>query len=243
MKVNINVITTEAQKNLQEKLSKLAKEEMPFVTALTLTKTAFYIKTDMEGVIVRNFKNPNAYTRNSIYAKYATKSNQEAVVNIKNVNGKGTSAAQYLLAEVFGGKRHAKRSEVLLRSIGIMHDDETWVPGSGIRTDSGGNVTGGQMQQILSALGAQSDRYQNSTDNSKKKNKTVADIYFAQYGPNVRGVFKAGPKRSASMLLRFVPYVPSYSVKLPFNKIAQSSANRHYEKAFNEAVNKVLKKS
>lgn len=228
----IKVDTKTAEKDIKRFM--FNEKQVKFIFALALTKTSQAIKKDLEGSIKRNFDRPNSYTRNAIFMKYSTPEKQQITVGVKNYSEKGTSAQNYLMAEVFGGKRQAKGSEVLLRSIGIMKPDETWVPGSGVKLDSYGNISQGVIQKILSALSGQRDRYQNINRASKRKTNT-ADIYFAEYG-QTRGVFKAGPKGTQSMLMRFRPSSPTYKIRFPFNKIAQESANRNYDKAFKDAL-------
>lgn len=228
----IQVDTRQAQEDIKKYM--FNEKQVKFIFSHALTKTSQAIKKDLQGVIKRNFDRPVAYTRNSIYTQWSTPEKQQITVGIKSTSEKGTAAGKYLMAEIFGGERRAKGSEVLLRAIGIMKPNETWVPGSGAKIDSYGNMSTGNIQQILSALSGQRDRYQNINRSSKRKTNT-ADIYFAQYG-NTRGVFKAGPKGTQSMLMRFRPSAPTYKIRFPFNKIAQESANKHYYKSFKDAL-------
>lgn len=236
-----HIQTQKASKEMKDAFKQLVETEMPFASALTLTKTAQAVKKDIEGAILRNFDNPTPYTQRSVFMKAATKQNQEAIVWIKEWGDKGTPAAKFLLSQVYGGERKLKGSEKLMQERGIMKPGETWTPGMGAKVNQYGNITGGQIQQILSAVGAQRDKYQNSTDRSKRKNKAQDSIFFAQFG-STRGVFKKGPRGSLSMLLRFSgkSSPPAYRVRLPINTIAAGSAERHYEKAFYSAVQYVI---
>ncbi len=222
-------------------LTDLKEREMPFASALTLTKTAQFVKKDIEGAILRNFSNPTPYTQRSVFMKAATKTNQTAVVWIKEWGDKGTPAAKYLLPEVQGGERAAKPSEKLLQRSGVMKSGESWTPGFGARKNAYGNIAPSEIVKVLAATSSLMDPYQNSTERSKKRNKGQASIFFAQFG-NTRGIFKRGARNSLSMILRFSgnTSMPSYKVRLPFVKIADGSAKRHYDKAFRASIQQVI---
>ena len=237
----IHIQTKQASAELKKRLTDLKDREMPFASALTLTKTAQFVKKDIEGAILRNFSNPTPYTQRSVFLKPATKTNQTALVWIKEWGDKGTPAAKYLLPNVQGGERPSKPSEKLLQRSGVMKSGETWTPGSGARKNAYGNIAPSEIVKVLSATSSLLDPYQNRTERSKKRNKGQASIFFAQFG-NTRGVFKKGPRNSISMILRFSGETspPTHRVRFPFVKIADGSAKRHYDKAFESAVQQVI---
>lgn len=95
------------------------------------------------------------------------------------IRGKGQTigvsvpAESYLRAEIRAGQRRAKRMEVLLQRKGILPQGWVTTPGQGARLDSYGNMSRGQIVQILSwvqAFGADSRRA-NSTEASRKRAK------------------------------------------------------------------------
>lgn len=70
--------------------------------------------------------------------------------------GKGVPPEKILLAEVFGGRRRAKRAEVALQRVGVLPPGWGMVPGEGAKPhmDAFGNVKGSFLVQLLSYLQA-----------------------------------------------------------------------------------------
>ena len=58
------------------------------------------------------------------------------------MGGKGIEPEKILQAEIFGGSRRPKRSEVALRRVGILPDGYFLVPGQACPLDQYGNVKG-----------------------------------------------------------------------------------------------------
>lgn len=63
-----------------------------------------------------------------------------------------TPASRYMLPQVAGGNRVAKRFERLLQAAGLLPAGWFAVPGAGARLDAYGNVSRGQVIQVLSQL-------------------------------------------------------------------------------------------
>ena len=161
------------------------------------------------------------------------------IIGIKGYKEKGTSAAQYLRAEVEGGRRAMKGSETLLMRKGYLKEGQALLPGPNIRLNGNGNVPAGMYQKILSALDAQSDRGQNTKAYGKQRNKTTQNIFFAKMG-STTGIYQRGPRESLALLFR-VTDTPTYRIQFPFTTIASKSAQRHVGKAFKEAIEFTLK--
>lgn len=139
-------------------LDALQREQIPFAMALALTETAKDIKAAERKEMLDVFDRPTPYTLNSLFLKPATKQRLEAQVYIKDEFGtaKGTPATKYLAPQIFGGRRNQKRFELALQrsaKLPIGFNEEIYaVPGEGARLDAFGNVSRGQIVQILSDL-------------------------------------------------------------------------------------------
>jgi len=94
------------------KLTKALLKQVLFAMAKALTQTAVQAQTDIVQAMTQVFDRPTPYTLNSTYVSPATKDRLEATVKLKDVSAKGLPATKYLAAEVFGGTRNAKRSEI-----------------------------------------------------------------------------------------------------------------------------------
>ena len=94
------------------------------------------------------------------------------------------------------GPRELKRSERLLQRSYQMPKGMYFVPSRAMRKNKFGNISQGQMQQIISGLGAQSDM----TNNSKGAKRLV---YFVDDIDGTHAVWQR-TKRGAKPVLIFV---------------------------------------
>lgn len=130
---------------------------IPDAAALALTNTAHAVRQAEYDHMRSVFDRPTPFTLNSLYVKAASKQNLSAVVWLK------PGANNYLHAQIFGGTRNLKRFEKALQRVrgGIigqaMPSDMFAVPGSGVRLDAYGNMSRGQIIQILSAFQSAQD--------------------------------------------------------------------------------------
>ncbi|SDJ60807.1 hypothetical protein [Pseudomonas indica] len=154
---------------LRERLDDLKdlERQLPFVTALALTETAKLVKTRLEDEMRSVFDRPTRWTLDSLRLFPATKQKLVARVWMKNEADKASPATRWLTPQVYGGPRQDKRSEALLRAKGILPANKYLVPGRDAKLDAYGNIGRGQIQKVLSGLGAQFDKYANSTDSKR----------------------------------------------------------------------------
>ncbi|PRP68601.1 hypothetical protein BUE93_21405 [Chromobacterium amazonense] len=94
-------------KELRRKLTMVQRDQLPFATAQALTAVAKIVQAGEAQQIGKKFKNPTPFTRNSVGMRGARKSNQEAMVFIKD------RAARYLAPYEEGGV-HALNGKALL---------------------------------------------------------------------------------------------------------------------------------
>ncbi|WP_219924669.1 hypothetical protein [Halomonas sp. ND22Bw] len=159
------------------------EKQIPYATALALTRVAQRVKEGELAVMKRRFDRPTKFTMNSLYVKRAKKSDRppRATVYFRDFAPKGTPAGTYLQPQVHSGKRNKKRFEKALIHAGAMRPDEWAIPGGGARRDVYGNVAKGQITQMLSGLRALGEQgYQaNATSSRSSRRKGNARRYFA----------------------------------------------------------------
>ncbi|WP_316348503.1 hypothetical protein [Desulfuromonas acetoxidans] len=212
------------------------EKQIPFITALALTWTAQQAKGDLISEMESVFDRPTSYTLNALFVRAARKTRLEAKIETKLWGNK------YLSVQVFGGKRGQKRSELHMQRAGIMHGFPHWVPGSGARLNKFGNMSGGQVMQVLSRLQAAFDPYQNTTEKSLKRNRKPRE-YFAttkhssHLAPGVWERYGRG-KRKVRPVMIFVKEA-TYSKRLKFHEVAGESAERNIEDQFFKALDYV----
>lgn len=172
-----------------------AKSQVPFALARALTKTAQDVRAAQRKEIERVFDRPTPFTRNAVYMRPATKVRLQAEVWLKD-NG---SRPNHLLPQIEGGARPLKRFEQRLVMTGYMQPTERAVPAAGARLDAYGNMSRGQINQILSQLKTavvQGD-YSNATDSKRSRAKREREAYFVSRGPGTwrgKGAWKNGLK-------------------------------------------------
>jgi hypothetical protein len=130
----------------------MAADQLPFITALALTKTGQDVKRRFEQETNDLLQRPTPYTLRGWRLFPATKTKLKAEVGFRSAFGSGTDARDYLGPQVFGGQRKAKALEVALRAAGHLPAGWLVVPGQGAKLDQYGNVTRGQIIQVLSQL-------------------------------------------------------------------------------------------
>jgi len=235
----IRVQTSGLADNLAE-LTDIERNQIPFATVLALTETAKLIKERLVGEMRTVFDRPTPYTLDSLRLIPATKQKMEARVWIKDEADGAAPATRWLTPEVYGGDRSHKRSEALLRARGILPEGKFVVPGAGMKLDSYGNIGRGQLQKILSGLGAQGDRHQNSTD-SKRSRANLQRYFIMKRGSEPIGIAeRTGTKRGQVQILIAFISKPGYAKALDFFGIGEREAETQlpiqFEKAFERAL-------
>lgn len=129
------------------------EKQVRFALAVALTRTAQDVKRAEVEEMQRAFDRPTPYTLRSLFMQRATPATLRAQVWLKDDRaGSGTPADRYLLPQIIGGSRAAKSFERTLQRAGYMRPGDRAVPGRFARLDRFGNVSYGQIIQILSQL-------------------------------------------------------------------------------------------
>jgi hypothetical protein len=103
------------------------------------------------------FDRPTPYILKSALVRRADRDQAAGEIYIDFFGrGKGVAPEKILQAEVFGGRRRAKRAELALQRVGLMPPGWAMVPGPGAQPhlDAYGNVKGSFIVQLLSYLQA-----------------------------------------------------------------------------------------
>jgi len=148
---------------LAKDLTNLEKNQIPFATALALTRTAQAVQKEEVEEIKKVFDRPTRFTKNAVYVKPARKDRLQAKVWLIDWAVKTKNPAdKYLAPQIEGGERRQKGFEVLMQARGLLPRGYQAIPGKRARIDRYGNMSKGQINQILSFSNAQRDRYQNT---------------------------------------------------------------------------------
>lgn len=230
-------IVAEGVEQAKAELARYEKQ-IPFATALGLTRTAEIAKRAIEDEMRNVFDRPTRWTLNSLRLFPAKKDNLQARVWMKNEADKSVPATRWLNPQIEGGARQDKRVEKLLRDRGILPAGKYVVPGRDAKLNSFGNLGRGQIQKLLSGLGAQFDKYQNSTDSARSAANKRAFFVLGR-GDNAVGIAQRTGKRSVKLILAFVSR-PRYSQRLDFygvgERVVTENLNREFAKALQQAL-------
>lgn len=231
---------------VQAALTKTEREQLPFATALALTKTGQLVKKGQIAAMNRNLDNPTRYTLNSLFLKPATKATQQARVWFKDFSPKGTAAGDYLQPQVQGGGRKHKRHEKALIARGLMKSTQFAVPASGAKLDQYGNMRRSQYVQILSQLRAFGEQgyNANATGSKRSQRKRRSGSYFVATIDGEQGVWQRVSSAfgdGVKPVLLFVDRAPGYRTRYPFFKVAENIVKANYEREFKSALDHAVK--
>lgn len=224
------------------------REQLPFATALALTRTAQAVKTAEVAEMQRVFDRPKPYTLNSLYVRPATKVRLQATVKLKDDAAGGTPAAKYLGAEIAGGTRLQKRFERALILRGLMPANSYAVPGRGVRLDQYGNISAGTILQILSALGAgelTAGYMANRTERSARRlGRRRRDFFVGRPGGGrlPLGVWERIKSGSVTRVVPVLIFVrgPHYRARFGFEAVAQRTIDEQFPVQFARAWEQAL---
>lgn len=238
MRVDVRVNVREVLRELE----RVKRDQIPYATALALTRTALEVKAQEVREMKRVFDRPTSFTLNSVYVRGANKKTLTAYVGLKYLDRLDES---YLDPQIIGGPRRLKRFEVLLQARGILRKGYYAVPASGARLDRFGNVSRGQIQQILSALGAQFDRYANRSDSAASRRNARNAQYFVPppWSHLALGIYQRfGFARGSAIkpVFIFVQQPPTYRARLDFDGIGDRTAQKEFPQQFEVAMSEAM---
>lgn len=181
IKVQINGLD-----RIKANLSGMSKQ-VNYATAVALTKTAKLVEKEVYDEFRRTFDRPTPTLMRSLRTKTANKFDLTARVYVKDrpLGGKNPNSMADLLAHQFsGGSRIHKQLESVLRQQGLINAGQFVAPGSAAKLDRYGNMSRGQIVQILSQIGVRRAGYDSTPTKSarSKRNLAAAGRIFWSYG-------------------------------------------------------------
>lgn len=221
-------------------------KQVRFATMRALNAGAYAATQATAKEMARVFDRPTPWVMRSVRYRKATKSNLEAQVDFDFWGNKqGVTVSQVLHAEIHGGQRRHKRHEVALARAGILPAGMGIVPGSAARMDQYGNMSAGQIVQIMSwfqSFGEQGYAA-NMRDGGKRlgrDNRRTGQKGFAYFVlkmrrgkllPGIYQRFQFGHGSAVKPVMIFVR-MPSYKARLDFYGIAKREALKEFDAQF-----------
>mgnify|MGYP001228070433 CR=1 FL=1 len=249
-------------------LDDIQRRHVPFAMALALTRTAKAAEAAARDEFVRVFDRPTPFTLKSLRTKTATKRDLTAMVYMKDRyigGGQYLGAAEILGHHFSGGVRVRKSVEHVLQRNGFIDANEYVVPGGAARLDRYGNMSRGQVIQILSQIGVKNIGSDSTPTGSKRSKRSVAKAgtIFWSRGPSGRripvvdkdtGITYGYRGGSASKLpkgawirrgrtvqpILIVVNRANYSKRIDLLKIVQKTVDEQFSRQFEAALSHAL---
>lgn len=247
MKITIDVKGIDAVK---ANLTGMGKQ-VAFSTSVALNAVAKEIEAAQREAIGGKFDRPKPQTVKATYTLRANKTNLTATVGLKD-RGRGVPASEYLAPNIGrSGRvpRNYKRSEAMLRAAGILPAGLYTVPGKEARLDAYGNMSRGQIVQILSYFRTfGKTRLNTARMNATDKYRARAAKQQRQYfvvpvsDRNLKlhpGIWQETPGRTLAPILMFVSR-PVYNAVYDFYGIGKKVAESRFDEQFSRALRGAL---
>lgn len=234
--------------NLMARITEVPRK-IEIAAQRALLKTAQAVKDAEIGEMQRVFDRPTRWTLGAIKVKPL--SSMEVQVGILDPEGYYKRAANYIGTQVSGGQRKMKAMEKALQQYGLMPSGWFAVPGAGAKIDDYGNMSSGQIRQILSWFDA-AERWAGSTQNmgaagrAKRMKGTRRNVGFEYFvvlpgrqtnlkQPGIYQRFFFGQGKAIKPVLIYVK-AAKYGARFDFQRVAQETANRVWQQEFNQAI-------
>lgn len=237
------------------------EKQLPFATALAITRTAQIVQKDEIKEMRDVFDRPTPYTLRSTYMQPATKKKLRAEVGIKDEATEAVPPVKFLTPEIRGGGRRLKTFERALRSVGALPNGYVAVPGTGAKLDAYGNISRGQIVQILSFFktnglagfnfNATPDSLKRRSNRAAKKAGAQSVTYFVGRpgdGKLPLGIWQrftfAGKKNqfvsrsvgsAIKPILIFVPFA-IYQARFDFQYVGQLAVRNNFARELSKAI-------
>lgn len=218
-------------------LNDVQKKQVPFATALALTRTAKKLEQSLQQEMAAKFESASPYTLRGTFSTSATKRNLTAMVGVKDKKPAGGTAPATLLKEHFsGGPRGNKPMEVAMAAIGSLRSGWRAVPGAGMPLDAYGNPKRTVVREILGAL-----RSNMQVHKGRGKRRALVGYFVVPVGATGRlvpGIYW----RSARAIRPMFVFVQSQTYRKRFDLpvLAQRVVSAEFPNQFNAALSSAL---
>lgn len=240
---------------LGRQLTDLERTQLPFAMQRALNDTAWQTRQEWSDVMTKVFDRPTPLTRRAVLFRKATRDRLSADVFIRDEAFKGTPPSKYLEAQVMGGARRQTGKERKLVGAGLLPAGHFVVPGAGAQLDAYGNLSLGQVNRILSQIGAQGDSTANESEASRGrrvrregKKTGYTTQFFAlkkSRGRLAAGIYQrvqlgrlGSAVRSIMRFVRNVRYRPRYQIYNLAQRIFDRRFPENFQRAMADAVAK-----
>ncbi len=251
--MQINVTTNIAQ--VQKALQAQAKQ-VPFAMSVALNRTAEWAETSVRKEMTKVFDRPTRYFLRSLRVIRSTKAKLQATVWFKDANS-ATGGSAMVTPHIYGGDRTAKPMEVRLQRAGLMPAGWRAVPGAAAEIDAFGNMSRGQISQLLNVLGTYKEAGYNKANAATRarlaKGNVKRGVYGFEYfvnpvestrGKHLQpGVYKRVRTAFGTSLKPVLIFVrrTQYKQRLDFVGIVQRTVDQRFPAEFDAAFDRAIR--
>lgn len=207
-----------------ERLGKDAPKALADAINHTSNQARQALRQEMQSVFV----SPTPFTLNAIAVDVARPSGDpEGSVFVKDTARNGSNTpVDWLKPQVLGGERAQKASERTLHALGALPAGMYTVPGKAARRDSYGNMSRGQIIEMIASL-------------RRSKNGAKDEKYFViRRGLDAIGIAQRVGK-SVQVVVAFTKE-PNYNSKLKYDEVVERVADENLEANVDKAVIRLL---
>ena len=252
MKIDVKINGLDA---LKAKLRGLSDGKIKVAAVAALNDAAYAGAQETKKAMAQVFDRPTPWVIGGVRYVKARKDRLESSIDFDQWGNKtNVTVGKVLQAEIFGGQRKYKRHELALQRAGILPSGMAIVPGPEAKRDQYGNMSAGQIVQIMSwfkSFGEQGYKA-NSTAKTRgklakdKKDGTKGFEYFALHkrqGKLSPGIYQRFTFASGSAIKPIMYFVrmPAYKRRLDFYGIANKVAVDTFNKAYPMYLDKLLR--
>lgn len=233
-----------------------AAGQVPFALSVALNKTAEKARLKVRSEMPSVFDRPTPWVLNSLRVKRSTKTNLTAELAYKDKNSVESSRSM-VEPHVFGGRRHFKAMEARLMNMGYMPKGYNAVPGGAAKLDAYGNMSRGQISQLLNVLGTYTEAGYNKANANTvarlAKGNTKRGVYGFTYWVNPvggvkgkhlqPGVYQRISTAFGSSLKPILIFVrrASYKQRLDFYGIVKETVDKNFVPEFRTAFAEAMR--
>jgi hypothetical protein len=217
---------------------RIEREDLPKRVASALTWTVLEVRKGLQAEMQRVFDRPTPFTLNAFFVKPARANDLTAVVWLKDRTA--TGGPHYLEPQIFGGARPLKAFERRLQRARILPVGMYAVPGEGARLDRYGNMSSGQIVQILSQLRtfteAGFDAHPTQSKRSRRNVKRAGQFFAGRPGGGrlPLGVWQKQGNKIKPVLV-FVR-APRYGQRFKFYEVSERISREQFPLQFERAA-------
>lgn len=229
------------------------EKQVRFASMVALNRAAFTAADATKGEMRKVFERPTPWVIGGVQYMKATKDRLVAQVDFNAWKNTAVAVEKVLDAEIKGGNRRGKRFERALQAAGVLPAGMMIVPGSAAQLDSYGNMSPGQISQVLAWFKAFGATGHKANLTAKGKSRLAKDkksgrgfAYFAlqrQRGSLLPGIYQRFQLGHGSAIKPVMIFIrpPRYAKRLDFYGVGEKIARAEFDKEFPKALDEALR--